>query len=262
MMSCGFVYDRELSIKQALVARSPDMVAQRKRMHAALDLQPGERVLEVGCGNGIMAGEMAASVVPTGNVTGADISAAMVTMARAHCATLVNVEFIEADAADLPFSDGSFDVVTVTQCLCLVSDVEAAIGEIFRVLKSGGRAVILETDWDTLVWNCTEPRLMDKIMAIYKDAYTDARLPRTLSRLLKRAGFDIRGRDQFAMLNWTFDPDTCSGHQIDFTMALVENHQVLSSGELEAWLQSIRMAAEADEYFFSLNRYIFSAVKR
>lgn len=63
------------------------------------------------------------------------------------------------------------------------------------------------------------------------------------------------------MLNWTFDPNTYSGHQIGFTRALVENHHVLSAGELEAWLQSIRMAAEADEYFFSLNRYIFSAVK-
>ncbi len=260
-MSRELVYDQELSIKQALVAKSPDMVAQRKRMHAALELQPGERVLEIGCGTGIMASEMAASVAPTGNVTGADTSAAMIAMARGLCAALVNVEFIEADAADLPFANGSFDVVTVTQCLCLVSNVEAAIGEMFRVLRSGGRAVILETDWDTLVWNCTEPRLMDKIMAIYKDVYIDARLPRTLSRLLKRAGFDIRGRDQFAMLNWTFDPDTYSGHQIDFTMALVKNHQVLSVGELEAWLESIRMAAEADEYFFSLNRYIFSAVK-
>ena len=231
------VYDQELSLKQAVVARSPDMVAQRKRMHAALDLKPGERVLEVGCGNGIMACEMAASVAPTGTVTGADISAAMVTMARGFCATQANVEFIEADAMNLPFADGSFDVVTVTQCLCLVSDAEAAVGEIFRALRPGGRTVILETDWDTLVWNCTQPRLMDKIMAIYKDVYTDARVPRTLSRVLKRAGFEIRSRDQFAMLNWSFDPDTYSGHQIGFTRALVENHHALSqrrTGDLAA----------------------------
>ena len=85
-MNRGLVYDRELSLKQALVARSPDMVAQRKRMHTALNLQPGERVLEIGCGNGIMACEMAGSVAPTGTVTGADISAAMVTMSRDLCA--------------------------------------------------------------------------------------------------------------------------------------------------------------------------------
>jgi arsenite methyltransferase len=259
-MSCRLVYDQELSLKQEEVARSPDMVAQRRRMHAALDLRPGERVLEVGCGNGIMALEMAASVAPGGTVTGADISANMVAMARNLCA-LSNVQFTEADAADLPFADGSFDVVTATQCLCLVSDVEAATRQMARVLKPGGRAVILETDWDTLVWNSTDRRLMDKVMGIYKSVYADARLPRKLSKCLKKAGLAIRGYDQFAMLNWTFDPDTYSGHQIAFTRALAKNNQLLSAGELEAWAQSIREVADADEYFFSLNRYIFSAAK-
>ena len=259
-MSQGFVYDQELALKQALVARSPDMVAQRKRMHAALDLQPGEHVLEIGSGNGIMACEMADAVAPAGIVTGADISAQMVAMARSLCAPRANVEFIVADAMDLPLADASFDVVTATQCLCLVSDVEAAVGEMYRALRPGGRAVILETDWDTLVWNCTEPGLMDKVMAIYKGAYADPRLPRALSRVLRRAGFEIRARDQFAMLNWTFDPDTFSGHQIGFTREVVGSSRV-SNGEFEIWLKSILMAAEADEYFFSLNRYVFSAVK-
>lgn len=63
------------------------------------------------------------------------------------------------------------------------------------------------------------------------------------------------------MLNWTFDPDTFSGHQIGFTRVLAENHPLLSSDELETWLQSIQKVADAEEYFFSLNRFIFSAVK-
>ena len=79
-------YDREFCRRQAAVAMSPDMAAQRQRMLAVLDLRPGERVLEVGCGNGIMVGEIAGSVAPTGTVTGADISPDMVEMARRHCA--------------------------------------------------------------------------------------------------------------------------------------------------------------------------------
>ena len=113
-MSCRLDYDHELSLKQEEVAKSPDMVAQRRRMHAALELRPGERVLEVGCGNGIMALEMAASVAPGGTVTGADISANMVVLARSLGTSLPNVQFTKADAADLPFPDGSFDVVTAT----------------------------------------------------------------------------------------------------------------------------------------------------
>jgi hypothetical protein len=101
---------------------------------------------------------------------------------------------------------------------------------------------------------------MDKMMAMYKDVFVNARLPRTLSKLLRRAGFDIHDRDEFTILNWSFDADTFSGHLIDFLRALAQNHHVFSSRELDDWLQSIQIAAEADEYFFSLNRYIFSAV--
>jgi ubiquinone/menaquinone biosynthesis C-methylase UbiE len=131
MMALAF--DRDLSVKQDQVSRVPDMVAQRRRMHAVLDIRPGERVLEIGCGSGIMSYELAGAVTPRGTVTGADISPEMVKMATNLCAALPNVEFIKADAADLPFGGGSFDVVTATQCLCYVSDVEAALREMFRV---------------------------------------------------------------------------------------------------------------------------------
>jgi hypothetical protein len=102
---------------------------------------------------------------------------------------------------------------------------------------------------------------MEKIIAMYKNVYVNARLPRTLSKLLRQAGFNIHNREQFAILNWSFDPDTFSGHQIEFTRALAHNHQVLSSRELDDWPKSIQVAAEADEYFFSLSRYIFSAIR-
>jgi ubiquinone/menaquinone biosynthesis C-methylase UbiE len=135
------VYDQELSKKQGEVALCADMVAQRTRMHGALDLRPGERVLEIGSGNGIMAREMAEAVGKDGWVTGVDISSAMVSQARAHCTQLQNATFIEGDAVALPIPSGSFDVVTITQCLCFVADLNAAVTEIHRVLRPGGRAV-------------------------------------------------------------------------------------------------------------------------
>jgi SAM-dependent methyltransferase len=261
-MTGVMVYEQELSLKQGEVARCADMVAQRVRMHGLLALRPGERVLEIGSGNGIMAGEMAPAVGIAGHVTGVDISPAMVVMARAHCAPLANVSFVEADAAALPFPDGSFDVVTITQCLCLVKELEAAICEVSRVLRPGGRAVILETDWDTLVWNSTGPALMDKVMDVYKGSYVDARLPRRLGRLLKSSGLDVTGHDQFAMLNWCYGPDTYSGHQISFVKDLMRGRGDISPGEISDWEQAILATAHADEYFFSLNRYIFTALKR
>jgi arsenite methyltransferase len=260
-MNGNLVYDQDLSQKQGEVALCADMVGQRRRMMALLQLAPGESVLEIGSGNGMMAHDMALAVGELGNITGLDISGAMVTMARGHCAGLPNVTFVEADAVTLPFADRSFDVVTITQCLCLVADIDAAVGELARVLKPGGRAVILETDWDTLVWNSTKPDLMDKIMRLYKDAYVDARLPRRLGRLLKSAGIEVTGHDQFAMLNWSFERDSYSGHQVAFVKEMMNASDAVTGAELADWEQGIMAMAQADEYFFSLNRYIFICSK-
>lgn len=254
-------YEQGLSYKQGEVALCADMVAQRKRMHAILDLKHGELVLEIGSGNGLMAREMALTVVAKGHVTGVDISATMLAMAREHCAGLHNAHFVEADAAALPFADSSFDVVTITQCLCLVTDIDAAVSEIARVLRPGGRAIILETDWDTLVWNSTNTLLMTKVMGLYKGVYVDARLPRRLGKLLKSAGMEVTGHDQFAMLNWRYERDSYSGHQISFVKELMARSDAVTNTELADWEQCIMATAEADEYFFSLNRYILISTR-
>ena len=129
-MSTSFEYDAELARKQEQIAKTRDMVAQRAALHLTLNLQPGEDVLDVGSGNGIMAREMAESVGAGGTVTGADAS----------------------------------DV----QVLCFVPDVGAALSEMHRVTKPGGRIVILESDWDSLVWNCTDQVLMDKMISLFE----------------------------------------------------------------------------------------------
>lgn len=252
-------YDRELAIKQHKVAMTSDMLAQRARVRAALRLQPGERVLEVGSGNGLLASELAYDVGARGHVSAVDVSTSMVAMAGELCRKLENVDTTTADAISLPFKDTSFDVATSVQCLCFVSDVPAALSEIYRVLRPGGRFVILDTDWDTLVWNSSRPDLMDRVMNVYKSIYANAQLPRTLSGLLNSAGFDIHSREQFAILNWSNEPESYSGHQVEFTRAVAGS--VISSSLLDEWEDSIRAVAQAGSYFFSLNRYIFSGVR-
>jgi arsenite methyltransferase len=108
------------------------------------ELQPGERVVDVGCGAGLDSLIAARMVDPTGRVIGVDMTPVMVEKARqaAAKAGLDNAEFRQGYGEGLPVSDGWADVVISNGVLNLMPDKEAALAEMARVLKPGGRLQI------------------------------------------------------------------------------------------------------------------------
>ncbi len=109
-------------------------------------IQEGKAVLDIGCGAGvdsIMAAKLAG---PSGAVTGIDLVPEMLARARknARLAGVDNVHFRESSAEQLPFSDNSFDVVISNGVFNLVVDKIKALGEVFRVLKPGGRFMLAD----------------------------------------------------------------------------------------------------------------------
>jgi arsenite methyltransferase len=109
-------------------------------------LAAGERVLDLGCGAGTDSLIAAQMVVPEGHVTGIDMTPQMLAKARAAATELGtgNVEFVEAEAEQLPFPDGSFDVVISNGVIDLIPDKDAVFSELFRVLVAGGRMQIAD----------------------------------------------------------------------------------------------------------------------
>lgn len=106
----------------------------------AVGLAPGERVLDVGCGTGIVARHAAARVGSGGEVTGIDVNPAMLAVAGEVTADLdPPIVWKEAAADDLPFADASFDAVLCQQAVQFFPDVPAALAEMHRVLAPGGR---------------------------------------------------------------------------------------------------------------------------
>jgi ubiquinone/menaquinone biosynthesis C-methylase UbiE len=104
-------------------------------------LQPGEQVLDLGCGTGAVTLDAARAVLPGGSVLATDISAQMLLIARMRLGSYANVRFELSRAAEIPAATGSQDVVISSLVLMFAINKEAAAREIARVLRRGGRMV-------------------------------------------------------------------------------------------------------------------------
>src|SRR5437868_9937058 len=126
---------------------------------AALQLMPDERVLDVACGSGN--GAIAAARRTWGNAAGADFVPALLERARERAAAeRLEVEFVEADAQNLPFDAGSFDVTMSIFGVMFAPDHQRAADELLRVTKPGGRLGV--ASW------CPDGGLQDFFAAIVK----------------------------------------------------------------------------------------------
>lgn len=139
-------YDR-ISDAYDFIADANEKTARRAGVNA-LDLQPGESVLELGFGTGNEVIDLAALVGPKGEVAGIDISTGMLAVAQrklTQTPPAARVELRVADARQLPFADGRFDAVYTSFTLELFADEEipAVLAEIKRVLKPGGRLSVV-----------------------------------------------------------------------------------------------------------------------
>ena len=129
-----------------------------------LALVPGERLLDVGCGPGDVAIELAADVSPE-VVLGVDASAAMVAEGRARAAAAgVPVEFRVADALALSVDTGVMDACRSERMLQWVPDVDRAAAELVRVLRPGGRLVVTDTDWRSLAIDVLDSALVGPVL--------------------------------------------------------------------------------------------------
>ena len=145
MFPTGRGWAADLGYPADLLARVPDTSCESfagvANPFSLGTLQPGEDVLDIGCGAGMDTLIAAQMVGPGGTVTGIDVTPAMVAKARRSATEmgLTTVTIVEGSAEQLPFPDGSFDVVISNGVIDLIPDKDAVFSEIARVLRPGGR---------------------------------------------------------------------------------------------------------------------------
>ena len=254
-------YDRQAAQNTERSYRTPEIIQQRSRTLDALALQAGEQVLDAGCGTGLLLEQMAISVGDSGRVVGVDYSPDMLDMARHRCQDLGNVELHQGSVEQLDFESEKFDVVSCTQTLLYVAQVETALGEIHRVLKPHGRVGIIETDWRGVVFNSLDESLTRRILDAWDNAVESPNLPARLGGLLRQLNFSAIRVEAIPILN-TSD----SGKNFSSTMfkGFIKNaleQGAITQQESEQWQQQVRELVQQNAYFFCVNRFLFTAVK-
>jgi SAM-dependent methyltransferase len=252
-------FDEGASRRLEETYRTPDIVAQRRATVAALRLQPGEHVLDIGAGPGFLAEEMAAVVGRDGAVHGVDVSASMLAIAARRDAGPdgAPLTFAEGDALDLPYEDERFDAVVSTQVYEYIEDMPAALAEARRILRPGGRLLILDTDWDSVVWHSGDRERMLRVLDAWEEHLAHPDLPRRLGALLEDAGFAVERSDVITILNAGWDERSFSAGLLEMIAGYVPGHRGVTDAEAAAWADELRRLGRA--YFFSLCRYVFVA---
>jgi SAM-dependent methyltransferase len=260
--SGGFLgFDEKEARRVEALYQTPDVVAQRSRVLDVLALQAGERVVDLGCGPGLLALQMAERVGSGGQIQCIDASESMVAMARGRCAAVKWVEPRVGDVAALPYIDNSFDAGVCTQVYEYVPDIDRALAELCRVLKPSGRAVIVDTDWESCVWYSSDPARMRRMIEAWDRHCPHPHLPSTLAPRLRAAGFESPHVDAIVLINDRYHPDTYSFGVIPLLAAYAKKQELLPREEADAWTADLQELGRRGDYFFSLNRYFFSARK-
>jgi len=253
-------YNEEASKRLLAVYTTPDVETQRREFINAINLEPGEKVLDVGSGPGFLTKIMRDKVGPLGLICGVDISEFQLNIARSNTKENDGIKFSYGDATDLPFPDEYFDTIACTQVLEYVNDVDKALKEFHRVVRNGGKIAILDTDWDSIVWHSSNPERMRRILKVWEAHASDPFLPRKLAKSMNRAGFKIINQKIFPIYNPNYEEETYSNRMIDLIIPFVIETGNLSKEEANSWANELRNSAEYG-YFFSLNRYFFLGCK-
>lgn len=165
-----------------------------ERLVEHMPLAPGARVLDIATGKGAVLLPAARRVGPEGRVIGIDLSGAILqeTERIARAEGLTNVELLKMDAEHLEFPDQSFDAVTCAFAIFFFPDVDAALREMYRVLKPGGCLAITNFNKTPLPFNPGVPMLIQQFMAYQVKLQTTTQFaytPQEVEALLSRSGF-------------------------------------------------------------------------
>ncbi len=200
----------DIGLWQRKIAEGLEGTSRRLAVFEVLAINSGNAVLDLGCGGGHLVRDIALAVGDRGRAVGLDGSKEQITAARELCAELAVAELIVGDATNMPFEDASFDCLASIQMLEYVPDVDAALLEARRVMKSGSKAALVSVLWDHWRFHGAEPELNNKMHDIWRMHCSHQMLPMEIPAKLEVAGFGGIVQKPIAFMNNTMHENAFS----------------------------------------------------
>jgi ubiquinone/menaquinone biosynthesis C-methylase UbiE len=256
------LFDDAMAQQLERVYRTRDVMRRRQLAQAAIAPVPGERLLDVGCGGGFYIADLIDVVGAQGSIVGVDVAAPMLAVAERRCAGRDNVEFRTGDATALPAEDAGFDAAYSVQVLEYVPHTARALGELFRVLKPGGRVMVWDVDWSTLSWHSEDPERMTRVLRAWDEHLAHPALPRVLAAGMTSAGFaDVRLTGH-AFVSTEFDAETYPAALLPLMVDFCRGRDSVTADEVDAWSDEQRELGARGQYYAAITQCCFTGVKQ
>jgi ubiquinone/menaquinone biosynthesis C-methylase UbiE len=223
----------------------------------------GQRVLEVGCGTGVVLRQLAERVGPRGRVVGVDPSRALIGSATGLLRAgrrRSRVTLRVADGARLPFAEDQFDAAVAVTVLLHVADPGVLVKEMTRVTRPGGRVAVQDQDFGTVALHHPDRALTERIMMgvaarVYEEPWSGRRLP----ALLRAAGLE-----RVRLVTDVYQDTTLEPYTKTFLERRAENavrFGIVDAPAAQGWLDAVTALVATGAFVLTLNFYGAAGLK-
>ena len=246
----GVDFDSDLGKLQRLMAESIAGTTRRNAILSELQIQSGDTIIDVGCGAGHLLTHLAKAVGSNGTIYGLDPSKAQIDQAELRCAEFENIKMIKRNADNSQLQSDCCHSATSTQALEYIPDVDPALDEITRILRSGGAFVNVSILWDHFKFYGAEQSLNEKIHDSFRAHCSHQMLPMELPGKLDRRGFKNVKDKSLAFVITRRDGNSPARYTED-VMANFALTQGISAEEISDWKSQLKKAEREGRFGFT-----------
>jgi ubiquinone/menaquinone biosynthesis C-methylase UbiE len=212
----------------------------------------------VGCGPGTDLFEIAEFVGPAGRLVGIDASEVMIAEARRRAKNFdVPITFEVGEAHALPFPENTFDICRAARLLEHVPDAEPALKEMVRVTRPGGRMVVFDFDWDTLIIDHPDKETTRTVVMSYSDSIRNGWIGRQLPRLFKERHLQVLSIDPIQVfVHYELAELFLGSH-----LAQLQANGTLSPSSAQQWWEYLQQADRMGTLLISFTTFVIVGAK-